>query len=78
MVIPWYTSKSLDTAGNQFGQDVRGYLNESAGNTQFSAYINFAHGDEALSSISGKSLPKLKQLRHKYDPLKRFNQWFAL
>lgn len=37
MVIPWYTSASLDTAANEFGQNVRSYLSASAGTDTFSA-----------------------------------------
>ncbi|KUI59748.1 hypothetical protein VP1G_06965 [Cytospora mali] len=77
-IIPWYTHASLDAAANEFGQKTRSYLAASAGTDSFSAYINFAHGDEALSSIYGDSLPKLKTLKAKYDPKGRFNQWFPL
>lgn len=37
MVIPWYTSESLDTAANDFGQTVRSYLSASSGTDTFSA-----------------------------------------
>ncbi|POS70125.1 FAD binding domain-containing protein [Diaporthe helianthi] len=76
MVIPWYTSESLDPAANAFGQNVRASLSPSPGT--FSAYINFAHGDESLRSIYGASLARLQKLKRKYDPRGRFNQWFSL
>lgn len=41
-------------------------------------YINFAHGDETPEAIYGASLPKLKQLKKKYDPAGVFNQWFTI
>jgi hypothetical protein len=37
MVIPWYTSESLDAAANDFGQNVRASLSPSAGTGTFSA-----------------------------------------
>ncbi|KAI3335732.1 FAD binding domain-containing protein [Ustulina deusta] len=78
ITIPWYTSPSIDSDALQFGQNVRGYLADSAGTSSPSAYINFAHGDEPLSQIYGSSLSKLKLLKQKYDPHKRLNQWFPL
>ncbi|KAI0403715.1 FAD binding domain-containing protein [Xylaria palmicola] len=78
VTIPWYTSPSLDCAANQFGRNVRKYLTASAGTSSTSSYINFAHGDESLPQIYGSSLPKLQELKQKYDPNKRFNQWFPL
>ncbi|KAI0968682.1 FAD binding domain-containing protein [Xylaria arbuscula] len=78
ITIPWYTSPSIDSAALQFGQNVRSYLVDSAGTSSPSSYINFAHGDESLSQIYGSSLSKLQQLKQKYDPQKRLNQWFPL
>ncbi|GAP93089.1 putative FAD binding domain-containing protein [Rosellinia necatrix] len=78
IVIPWYTSPSLDCEANKFGKNVRKYWAASAGTSSPSAYINFAHGDEALSQIYGSSLATLQKLKAKYDPKKRLNQWFPL
>ncbi|KAG8170295.1 hypothetical protein KVR01_001040 [Diaporthe batatas] len=77
-IIPWYTNPALDGEANQFGQNIRSYLSSSSGLGQLSSYINFAHGDEPLSSIYGDSLSRLQKLKRKYDPSKRFNQWFPL
>jgi FAD/FMN-containing dehydrogenase len=41
-------------------------------------YINFAHGDETLEAIYGSSLPRLREVKKKYDPTGAFNQWFAI
>lgn len=78
MVITWYTDPSLDEAANEFGQKVRSLWESSSGDTEFSVYINFAHGDESLSSVYGSSLPRLQHLKREYDPNNRFSQWFAL
>ncbi|KAF2171422.1 hypothetical protein M409DRAFT_63700 [Zasmidium cellare ATCC 36951] len=45
---------------------------------RFSSYINFAHGDQSLSTMYGQSLPRLQQLKRIYDPWNRFDQWFPL
>jgi hypothetical protein len=42
------------------------------------SYINFAHGDEDLEDIYGESLPRLRELKKKWDPENRFNQWFPI
>ncbi|KAI1169890.1 FAD binding domain-containing protein [Nemania sp. FL0916] len=77
IAIPWYTSPSIDATAVAWGQKIRSYWTASAG-TSPSSYINFAHGDEPLSQIYGSSLNRLKQLKGKYDPQKRLNQWFPL
>jgi hypothetical protein len=41
-------------------------------------YINFAHGDESLEEIYGNSLPHLRELKRKWDPQNRLNQWFNI
>jgi FAD/FMN-containing dehydrogenase len=41
-------------------------------------YVNFAHGDEPLEEIYGDSLPRLRELKQKWDPENRFNQWFNI
>ena len=41
-------------------------------------YVNFAHGDEPLDVVYGDSLPRLKTIKKKVDPLNRFNQWFNI
>ncbi|KAJ8120853.1 hypothetical protein ONZ43_g2543 [Nemania bipapillata] len=78
IAIPWYTSPSIDAAAIAWGQQVRSYWAASAGTSCTSSYVNFAHGDESLAQIYGSSLGQLKQLKKKYDPYKRLNQWFPL
>ncbi|PSR80433.1 FAD binding domain-containing protein [Coniella lustricola] len=78
IVIPWYTSEALDAAANAFGQEVRSILSASSGTDAFSAYINFAHGDETLAEVYGDSLSRLQTLKKTYDPNGRLNQWFPL
>lgn len=41
-------------------------------------YINNAFGDENLSTVYGVSLDRLKAIKKKIDPQRRFNQWFPL
>ncbi|KAI1813755.1 FAD binding domain-containing protein [Poronia punctata] len=78
IAIPWYTSPSLDATAIQFGEKIRSLFTKTAGTLKPQSYINFAHGDEPLSQIYGNSLQKLQKLKSKYDPKKRFNQWFTL
>ncbi|ROW01492.1 hypothetical protein VSDG_02064 [Cytospora chrysosperma] len=78
MVIPWYTNSSLDNAANEFSQNVRSYWEASSGFSELNVYVNYAHGDESLSSVYGSSLPRLKTLKKIYDPQEKFNQWFPL
>ncbi len=41
-------------------------------------YINNAFGDESLSTVYGDSLKRLESIKAKFDPQRRFNQWFPL
>ncbi|KAI6778750.1 uncharacterized protein J7T54_005853 [Emericellopsis cladophorae] len=77
IVIPWYTSPSLDVQANDFAKRLRHLWYNSSG-TSASSYVNFAHGDEPLSNIYGGSLAKLQRLKKQYDPKGKFNEWFPL
>ncbi|RYP79240.1 hypothetical protein DL769_003063 [Monosporascus sp. CRB-8-3] len=78
IAIPWYDDPTLDDEANEFGRKARSYWTASHGTPSPVSYINFAHGDEPLDHIYGSSLTRLQQLKQKYDPNKRFNQWFPL
>ncbi|KAI0396810.1 FAD binding domain-containing protein [Xylariaceae sp. FL0594] len=78
IAIPWYTSPSLDAAAIRFGRTVRSLFTATAGTRSPEYYVNFAHGDEPLSQVYGNNLYRLQALKNKYDPKRRFNQWFPL
>ncbi|KAH7014139.1 FAD binding domain-containing protein [Microdochium trichocladiopsis] len=78
VVIPWYKDLALDTQALDFASKVRDIWAGPAGGKKNSAYINFAHGDEDLIAVYGSSLPRLQQLKKKYDPKNVFGQWFSL
>ena len=40
--------------------------------------MNFAHGDESAEEIYGESLPRLRDLKGRWDPEGRFDQWFPI
>ncbi|KAL8947958.1 MAG: hypothetical protein Q9222_005805 [Ikaeria aurantiellina] len=78
VAIPLYENKSLDAAANAFGSRFRELLQSTDGLRANSTYINFAHGDEPLEEVYGKSLTRLQRLKKRYDPYNRFGQWFSL
>jgi hypothetical protein len=78
IVIPWYTDKSLDDEAVVFAERVRGLWSYNEDPKRNPSYINFAHGDETPEAIYGSSLPRLKQIKKKYDPTGVFNQWFTI
>ncbi|KAK4506426.1 hypothetical protein PRZ48_000158 [Zasmidium cellare] len=78
IVLPSYTDPALDEQATTWAASVRSMLWATAGTPQNSSYINFAHGDQSLSTIYGQSLPRLQELKRIYDPWNRFNQWFPL
>lgn len=41
-------------------------------------YVNFAHGDENLTTIYGENVGRLRAIKARVDPENVFNQWFNL
>ncbi|KAI6582550.1 hypothetical protein MCOR06_008516 [Pyricularia oryzae] len=78
VVIPWYKDAALDGQALDFASKVRDIWSGPAGGKRNPAYINFAHGDEDLAAIYGSSLPRLQELKKRYDPNNVFGQWFSL
>lgn len=78
IVIPWYKDSALDAQALEFASKVRDIWAGPAGGKKNPSYINFAHGDEDLEAIYGASLPRLQELKKKYDPKNVFSQWFSL
>ncbi|KAF1846587.1 FAD-binding domain-containing protein [Cucurbitaria berberidis CBS 394.84] len=78
LIIPVYDDASLDPVVETFGSRVNDLWKRSSGYEKQRTYINFAHGDEPLEQVYGDSLCRLSQLKGKWDPLGRFNQWFPI
>jgi hypothetical protein len=77
-VIPWYTDAALDAGANEFGRRVGDFGGDSADAMKNPVYANFAHGDESLEAIYGSSLPKLREVKKKWDLKGVFGQWFFI
>jgi FAD/FMN-containing dehydrogenase len=78
IVIPWYTDASLDSEATTFAENVRALWSYNEDPRSNPSYVNFAHGDETPEAIYGSNLPRLKELKKKYDPKGVFNQWFTI
>ncbi|TVY33309.1 FAD-linked oxidoreductase [Lachnellula subtilissima] len=78
LVNNWYTDASLDPVAEAFGIKIRELWRSTDGLKENSTYINFAFGDEPLETVYGDNVGKLQDLKRKYDPRGRFNQWFPL
>ena len=78
IIIPWYTDAALDGEGIEFGKKVRDIFSDNADATANPTYANFAHGDEKLEAIYGSNLPRLRELKKKWDPKGVFGQWFPI
>lgn len=78
IVLPWYSDAALDDEALQFGRSVRDIWSDDEDATKNPTYSNFAHGDESLEAIYGDSLPRLRELKRKWDPEGVFGQWFAI
>ncbi|VUC28050.1 unnamed protein product [Clonostachys rosea] len=73
-----YEYAAWDQEVEVFGSRVRDLWRASSGFDTQRTYINFAHGDESLEEIYGESLPRLRELKQKWDPEHVFNQWFPI
>jgi hypothetical protein len=78
IVIPWYSDAALDEEALQFGRAVRDVWSDEDDARQNPTYANFAHGDESLEAIYGEGLPRLREMKRKWDPKDVFGQWFAI
>lgn len=94
VLIPWYNDPALDADALAFGKKWRSILaSKETKSTAYvflmsernmdsmltkNRYANFAHGNEGLQAIYDESLPRLKELKKKWDPQRRFSQWFPI
>ncbi|KAH7320279.1 hypothetical protein B0I35DRAFT_431078 [Stachybotrys elegans] len=59
---------------NEFGKEIRDRFQRGSGRRDLSVYVNFAHGDEpAKAWYSSRKLPKLRELKRRYDPNSSFS-----
>ncbi|CAI6339305.1 unnamed protein product [Periconia digitata] len=76
--LSFWEDETLDDVVEEYGREVRSLWRASSGFEQSRAYLNFAHGDEPLEEIYGESLPHLRELKSKWDPEAKFNQFFPI
>ncbi|PYH85967.1 FAD-binding domain-containing protein [Aspergillus uvarum CBS 121591] len=78
-LIRYNANASLDHTAIEVGDALRRIILEGSGREELHVYVNFAAGDEAPEQIYGYEewrLDKLKELKKKYDPERRFS-YFA-
>jgi len=58
------------------GKEVRALLQQGSGKPDLQTYVLFSHGDEGPEAwYTSDKLPRLKQLKRKYDPKNLFS-WY--
>ncbi|KAI1198159.1 hypothetical protein F5X97DRAFT_342852 [Nemania serpens] len=78
VAIPWYDDPSLDDQAQAFGNAARDLWRATDQLDKNHTYINFAHGDEASEVVYGDSLPRLRKLKRRFDPLGKFDHWYKI
>ncbi|KAB8263849.1 hypothetical protein BDV32DRAFT_161418 [Aspergillus pseudonomiae] len=78
VVIPWYYDTSLRSGAEAFGSKIRDLWRSTDELDSPATYINFAHGDEDLTTIFGANVDRLRAIKARVDPGDVFNQWFNL
>lgn len=60
-------------ASNKLGEELRNQFATTSGYSEKAVFVNYARGDESIENIYGKrKLPRLAQLKKKYDPFNLF------
>ncbi|KAL6831869.1 hypothetical protein V8C40DRAFT_273301 [Trichoderma camerunense] len=60
-------------ASNKLGEELRNQLAVTSGYSEKAVFVNYARGEESIENIYGKrKLPRLAQLKKKYDPSNLF------
>ncbi|KAL7944094.1 hypothetical protein V8C42DRAFT_327713 [Trichoderma barbatum] len=60
-------------ASNKLGEELRNQFAATSGYSEKAIFVNYARGDESIENIYGKrKLPRLAQLKKKYDPSNLF------
>lgn len=69
-------NSTLDARAIAFGENLRQALHEEDESSEMHTYVNYAHGDETLEELYGYDawrLARLKLLKDKYDPTRKFD-----
>ncbi|KAL4812103.1 hypothetical protein BDW67DRAFT_179006 [Aspergillus spinulosporus] len=78
VAIPWYYDPGVENSAIAWGETMRALWWETDGLDNPAVYVNFAHGDENLTTIYGENVGRLRAIKAKVDPENVFNQWFNL
>ncbi|CBF78732.1 FAD-binding oxidoreductase [Aspergillus nidulans FGSC A4] len=78
VAIPWYYDQGLENSAIAWGETMRALWWETDGLDDPAVYVNFAHGDENLTTIYGENVGQLRAIKARVDPENVFNQWFNL
>ncbi|KAF2873888.1 FAD-dependent oxidase [Massariosphaeria phaeospora] len=71
-----WEDRSLDVQIDEFSTSIRDQTAAKSGFDKLRLYVNYAHGDEKPESLYGKKkLPKLRQLKRKFDPQGLFSHF---
>ncbi|MCJ1321566.1 hypothetical protein MMC15_006911 [Xylographa vitiligo] len=76
-----FSDSSRATAASQVGRTARSiFIPTSGANTSnIEVYVNYGHGDEGqLGWYTERKLPRLNELKNKYDPSRLFSHYNAL
>ena len=69
-----YTDPSLEDPINAFATNARSESGATSGFDGLQIYVSYGHGDEGPVPLYGeRKLPRLRALKQKWDPDKRFN-----
>ncbi|KAL4768169.1 hypothetical protein BDW60DRAFT_219893 [Aspergillus nidulans var. acristatus] len=78
VAIPWYYDPGVENSAIAWGETMRALWWETDGLDDPAVYVNFAHGDENLTTIYGENVGRLRAIKARVDPENVFNQWFNL
>ncbi|OJJ46861.1 hypothetical protein ASPZODRAFT_1838315 [Penicilliopsis zonata CBS 506.65] len=74
-VLVYQPDSTLDETASRFGEELREIIHRAGGSMELHAYVNYASGTESPQNMYGYEpwrLARLRALKKKYDPKRRF------
>ena len=63
-----FNSTETQQAGDAVANEIRSAFAATSGYDGLAVYVSYGHGDESLEQVYGSNLPRLTELKSKWDP----------
>ena len=63
-----FDTTETQRAGDAVAKEIRSALAATSGYDGLAVYVSYGYGDESLEQVYGSNLPRLTQLKGRWDP----------